>query len=224
MRSRHRARGCRRHGHGRHHARPEPPTLRPRLIWFNLALTVAVMVLLVLDLFPLAFVFMVGAAIALIVNFPKLKSQADEIVAHALDRRRRVDGPRRRCAGRRAQRHRDGDGDGLVDHGSDPRRNGTLPRGHHGRAVDPVHVLHVERRVLLRHPAGAGRKRLALRHRTRRDGARLHHRAARASAEPARPGDLPVSLANVNLGDHHKKVLWRARVSLAMLAVGVLVG
>jgi CitMHS family citrate-Mg2+:H+ or citrate-Ca2+:H+ symporter len=108
------------------------PTLRPRLIWFNLALTVAVMVPLVLDLFPLAFVFMVGAAIALIVSFPKLKSRADEIVAHALDRRRRVDGPRRRCAGRRAQRHRDGDGDGLVDHGSDPRRNGTLPRGHTG--------------------------------------------------------------------------------------------
>ena len=36
---------------------------------------------------------------------------------------------------------------------------------------------------------------------------------------------LLVSLANVNLGDHHKKVLWRAAlVSLAMLAVGVLVG
>ena len=36
---------------------------------------------------------------------------------------------------------------------------------------------------------------------------------------------LLVSLASVNLGDHHKKVLWRACVvSLAMLAVGVLVG
>ena len=36
---------------------------------------------------------------------------------------------------------------------------------------------------------------------------------------------LLVSLANVNLGDHHKKVLWRACVvSLVMLLVGVLVG
>ncbi|MBM3717165.1 MAG: citrate:proton symporter, partial [Actinobacteria bacterium] len=36
---------------------------------------------------------------------------------------------------------------------------------------------------------------------------------------------LLVSLAGVNLGDHHKKVLWRATiVSLVMLAVGVLVG
>ena len=36
---------------------------------------------------------------------------------------------------------------------------------------------------------------------------------------------LLVSLAGVNLGDHHKKVLWRACVvSLLMLLVGVLVG
>ncbi|MDF2492857.1 MAG: citP [Microbacterium sp.] len=36
---------------------------------------------------------------------------------------------------------------------------------------------------------------------------------------------LLVSLAGVNLGDHHKKVLWRATlVSLVMLAVGVLTG
>ena len=36
---------------------------------------------------------------------------------------------------------------------------------------------------------------------------------------------LLVSLAKVDLGDHHKKVLWRtAVVSLVMLAVGVLTG
>ena len=36
---------------------------------------------------------------------------------------------------------------------------------------------------------------------------------------------LLVSLAKVNLGDHHRKVLWRpVIVSLAMLAVGVVVG
>ena len=56
---------------------PNRATLRPKLIWFNLALTLAVMVLLVLDLLPLAYVFMVGAAIALLVNFPQVKSQAD---------------------------------------------------------------------------------------------------------------------------------------------------
>jgi CitMHS family citrate-Mg2+:H+ or citrate-Ca2+:H+ symporter len=36
---------------------------------------------------------------------------------------------------------------------------------------------------------------------------------------------LLVSLAKVDLGDHHKKVLWRsAVVSLVMLAVGMLTG
>jgi CitMHS family citrate-Mg2+:H+ or citrate-Ca2+:H+ symporter len=36
---------------------------------------------------------------------------------------------------------------------------------------------------------------------------------------------LLVSLAGVNLGDHHKKVLWRAVVvALVMLAVGVGIG
>ena len=36
---------------------------------------------------------------------------------------------------------------------------------------------------------------------------------------------LLVSLASVELGDHHKKVLWRsAVVSLVMLAVGILLG
>ena len=36
---------------------------------------------------------------------------------------------------------------------------------------------------------------------------------------------LLVSLAGVNLGDHHRRVLWRATiVSLVMLAVGILSG
>ena len=36
---------------------------------------------------------------------------------------------------------------------------------------------------------------------------------------------LLVSLAKVDLGEHHKKVLWRAlAVSLVMLAAGVLTG
>lgn len=35
---------------------------------------------------------------------------------------------------------------------------------------------------------------------------------------------LLVSLANADLGDHHRKVLWRAAVvSAAMLVVGILV-
>ncbi|HEY1158430.1 MAG TPA: SLC13 family permease, partial [Arthrobacter sp.] len=62
---------------------PNRSTLRPKLFWFNLALTVAVMVVLVMNVIPLPFVFMVGAAIALLVNFPKVKDQGAQLIAHA---------------------------------------------------------------------------------------------------------------------------------------------
>lgn len=62
---------------------PMRPTLRPKLLWFNLALTVVLMVVLVLDVIPLAFVFMIGTALALVVNFPKVKDQQAAMAAHA---------------------------------------------------------------------------------------------------------------------------------------------
>ncbi|MGY4540906.1 CitMHS family citrate-Mg2+:H+ or citrate-Ca2+:H+ symporter [Arthrobacter sp. UYNi723] len=62
---------------------PNRSTLRPKLLWFNLGLTIAVMVMLVADLVPLPFVFMVGSAIALVVNFPKVKEQGAQLIAHA---------------------------------------------------------------------------------------------------------------------------------------------
>ena len=62
---------------------PQRSTLRPRMFWFNLALTAVVMVLLVADVLPLAYVFMAGSAIAVIANFPRVSDQAQRIVAHA---------------------------------------------------------------------------------------------------------------------------------------------
>ena len=62
---------------------PNRDTLRPKLFWFNLVLTVTLMVVLVMDILPLPYVFMVGSAIALVVNFPKMKDQAKALVAHA---------------------------------------------------------------------------------------------------------------------------------------------
>ncbi|HEY5882422.1 MAG TPA: SLC13 family permease [Nakamurella sp.] len=62
---------------------PNRKTLRPKLIWFNLALTVGLLVCLGLDKLPLALVFMFAAAVALVVNFPKQKDQAERITAHA---------------------------------------------------------------------------------------------------------------------------------------------
>jgi CitMHS family citrate-Mg2+:H+ or citrate-Ca2+:H+ symporter len=62
---------------------PERKTLRPNLIWFNLALTVGLLVMLGLDLFPLPLLFMIAAAVGLVVNFPDHHDQSERIKAHA---------------------------------------------------------------------------------------------------------------------------------------------
>lgn len=56
---------------------------RPKLFWFNISLTVAVLALLLTNIFPFYFVFMIGLAIALIVNYPGAKAQKARIRAHA---------------------------------------------------------------------------------------------------------------------------------------------
>lgn len=56
---------------------------RPKLIWINLALTILVMVTLILGKLPAAIIFEVGVALALIINYPKLKTQRQLIENHA---------------------------------------------------------------------------------------------------------------------------------------------
>lgn len=206
---------------------PNRASLRPKLIWFNLVLTIAVMVMLVLDIYPLAYVFMVGAAIALLVNFPRLKTQADEIVAHAPS-----------IVGVVSMVLAAGvlvgvlNGTGMVTAmaswvtevippslgpfmavitgilsipftffmSNDAFYFGILPilaESATTYGIDPVEMA-----------------------RASITGQPVHLQS------PLVPAILLlVSLAGVNLGDHHKKVLWRAVVvSLVMLAVGVLVG
>ena len=62
---------------------PNRSTLRPKLIWFNLGLTVALLTLLGLDVLPLSLVFIGATAIALVVNFPKPEEQLASIKSHA---------------------------------------------------------------------------------------------------------------------------------------------
>jgi CitMHS family citrate-Mg2+:H+ or citrate-Ca2+:H+ symporter len=62
---------------------PNRPTLRPKLIWFNLGLTLALLTLLGLDVLPLSLVFIGATAIALVVNFPKPEDQLASIKSHA---------------------------------------------------------------------------------------------------------------------------------------------
>ncbi|MHC1761268.1 MAG: CitMHS family transporter [Negativicutes bacterium] len=54
---------------------------RPKLIWFNLILTVILVVALIQNMMPLPILFMIAYAIALIVNFPNPKDQMARINA-----------------------------------------------------------------------------------------------------------------------------------------------
>lgn len=56
---------------------------RPRLIWINLALTVALMAGLITHFLPLTILFMVAFALALMINYPSLEEQKERVSAHA---------------------------------------------------------------------------------------------------------------------------------------------
>ncbi|MEU6984429.1 citrate:proton symporter [Streptomyces sp. NPDC046324] len=62
---------------------PNRPTLRPRLYWFNAGLTVALLTAMILELLPIPVLFLLGAALALTVNYPKMADQKARIAAHA---------------------------------------------------------------------------------------------------------------------------------------------
>uniref|UniRef100_UPI003F497170 CitMHS family transporter n=1 Tax=Cupriavidus yeoncheonensis TaxID=1462994 RepID=UPI003F497170 len=59
------------------------PHARPRLVWINALLTLGVMTLLVVEVVPSPVVFLLGVAIALVINFPRVADQADQIKSHA---------------------------------------------------------------------------------------------------------------------------------------------
>ncbi|RSS34660.1 CitMHS family transporter [Streptomyces sp. WAC08241] len=62
---------------------PERATLRPRLYWFNAGLTVALLTAMILELLPIPVLFLLGAALALTVNYPDMAEQKARIAAHA---------------------------------------------------------------------------------------------------------------------------------------------
>ena len=57
--------------------------LRPKLFVFNTLLTAVLMVLLILGVLPLAVLFMLAFAVALMVNYPSLAEQKQRLSAHA---------------------------------------------------------------------------------------------------------------------------------------------
>ncbi|MFE2748188.1 CitMHS family transporter [Streptomyces scopuliridis] len=62
---------------------PNRATLRPRLYWFNAGLTVALLTAMIMELMPIPVLFLLGAALALTVNYPNMAEQKARIAAHA---------------------------------------------------------------------------------------------------------------------------------------------
>ncbi|MFE6285107.1 CitMHS family transporter [Streptomyces sp. NPDC057877] len=62
---------------------PARPTLRPGLYWFNALLTLALLTAMIMEWLPIPVLFLLGAALALTVNFPKPADQKARLAAHA---------------------------------------------------------------------------------------------------------------------------------------------
>ncbi|WP_397421549.1 CitMHS family transporter [Phenylobacterium sp.] len=61
----------------------DPAARRPRLLWVNAGLTLALLITLVTGLVPLAVLFMAGFAIASLINYPQPEALRARIAAHA---------------------------------------------------------------------------------------------------------------------------------------------
>ncbi|KUO16378.1 CitMHS family transporter [Streptomyces dysideae] len=62
---------------------PNRPTLRPKLYWFNALLTVTLLTAMIMEWLPIPVLFLLGAALALSVNFPHIPDQKARLAAHA---------------------------------------------------------------------------------------------------------------------------------------------
>lgn len=206
---------------------PHRATLRPKLFWFNAILTAAVMVLLVADIFPLAFIFMVGAGLALAVNFPKIKDQATEMLAHSSS-----------IVGVVSMVLAAGvlvgvlNGTGMVD-AMATWITTVIPASMGPHLAVITGLLSIPMTFFMSNDAFYYGILPVLAESASHFGiAPVEMARASITGQPVHMQSplvpailLLVSLANVNLGDHHKKVLWRAGVvSIAMLAVSILVG
>lgn len=206
---------------------PNRATLRPQLFWFNLGLTVAVMVTLVANIVPLPYVFMVGSAIALLVNFPKVKEQSAQLIAHAPSIVAVVSMVMAAAVLTGVL-----NGTGMVKAMSE-WLVAIIPADMGPFMAIITGVLSIPMTFFMSNDAFYFGVLPVLSETAAHYGVSAAD-MARASItgqpfhlqSPLVPAILLlVSLAKVDLGDHHKKVLWRtAVISLVMLAVGVLTG
>ena len=206
---------------------PERPTLRPKLFWFNAILTVALLVTLVIDVLPLPILFMVAGALALTVNFPRVKEQQEAITRHSSSIVSVV-----AMVFAAAVLIGVFQGTGMVEAMAHWLLQ-IIPSALGPHLAVVTGVLSLPFTFFMSNDAfyfgvmpvlaeaastyGIGPAEMA---RASITGQTFHMQS------PLVPAILLlVTLAGVPLADHHKKVLWRAAlVSLSMLAVGVLLG
>ncbi|GAA5225759.1 CitMHS family transporter [Paeniglutamicibacter antarcticus] len=206
---------------------PNRETLRPKLFIFNLSMTVAIMVLLIVDVLPLSYLFMVGTAVALLVNFPRISDQAKMISSHASSVIAVVSMVLAAAVLTGVL-----SGTGMVDAMSAwlvdviPASMGPMLAILTGIISIPATFLMSNDAfyfgilpVLTEAGAHYGIDAVDMA-RASITGQPVHMQS------PLVPAILLlVSMAKVDLGEHHKKVLWRALiVALVMLGVGVLTG
>jgi CitMHS family citrate-Mg2+:H+ or citrate-Ca2+:H+ symporter len=206
---------------------PDRDTLRPKLLWFNAALTVVLLVILVMDILPIPVLFMIAASIALTVNFPKVKEQGDAIARHSSSIVSVV-------AMVLAAAILTGvfQGTGMVEAMAEWLLN-VIPSGMGPYLAVITGILSIPLTFFMTNDAFYFGILPVLTETASKYGIDPVE-MARASItgqpvhlqSPLVPAILLlVTLAGVSLADHHKKVLWRAVVvSLAMLAVGIVLG
>jgi CitMHS family citrate-Mg2+:H+ or citrate-Ca2+:H+ symporter len=206
---------------------PERSTLRPKLFWFNAILTAALLVTLVIDVLPLPILFMVAGALALTVNFPRVKEQQQAITRHSSSIVSVV-----AMVFAAAVLIGVFQGTGMVE-AMAHWLLAIIPSALGPHLAVVTGVLSLPFTFFMSNDAfyfgvmpvlaeaastyGIGPAEMA---RASITGQTFHMQS------PLVPAILLlVTLAGVPLADHHKKVLWRAAlVSLSMLAVGVLLG
>ncbi|WP_045824224.1 CitMHS family transporter [Williamsia herbipolensis] len=203
------------------------PTLRPKLLWVNAGLTVALLAVLGMDVISIPVLFMIAAGIALVINFPRVAEQQAAITRHSSSIVSVV-------AMVLAAAVLTGvmSGTGMVE-AIAQWLTGVLPTflGPHMAIV--IGVLSIPFTFFMSNDAFYFGVLPVLSETAGKYGIDPSE-VARASItgqpfhmqSPLVPAILLlVALAGVSLADHHKKVLWRAGlVSLSMLGVGVLVG
>lgn len=200
---------------------------RPKLLWFNAAITVTLLAVLTMDILPIPVLFMIAAAVALMVNFPQVAEQQAAITRHSSSIVSVVGMVLAAAVLTGVFK-----GTGMVEAVA-TWVTGIIPESMGPHLGVITGVLSIPFTFLMSNDAfyfgvlpvlsetashyGISAAEMA---RASITGQTFHMQS------PLVPAILLlVALAGVGLADHHKKVLWRAAVvSLTMLVVGVALG